>query len=236
MKSIKQKCRHFKSDFLQKYDNFDKAAKRGTGLSDVCACFSKYISKYVFLLSIGCMIVFGGNGLIEEMVMDNSMTTPKWAKLNFMNIVQLGENLNLFPPGQMLQFMNGINNGIETVEFDRLYAEYLLGDNVAFVNFMKILMAEYFHTQVFVLYDDTNPVIEGLVESIIKLIQARYGTNPVVVHAPEDLYFLPDEEGMSRDGVQTFMGDKERFTLLTTDFNNLDKNTYAQEEKMGGCI
>ena len=116
------------------------------------------------------MIVFGGNGLIEEMVMDNSMTTPKWAKLNFMNIVQLGENLNLFPPGQMLQFMNGINNGIETVEFDRLYAEYLLGDNVAFVNFMKILMAEYFHTQVFVLYDDTNPVIEGLVESIIKLI------------------------------------------------------------------
>ena len=182
------------------------------------------------------MIVFGGNGLIEEMAMDNSMTTPKWAKLNFMNIVQLGENLNLFPPGQMLQFMNGINNGIETVEFDRLYAEYLLGDNVAFVNFMKILMAEYFHTQVFVLYDDTNPVIEGLVESIIKLIQARYGSNPIVVHTSEDLYFLPDEEGMSRDGVQTFMGDKERFTLLTTDFDNLDKDTYAQEEKMGGCI
>ena len=101
---------------------------------------------------------------------------------------------------------------------------------------MKILMAEYFHTQVFVLYDDTNPVIEGLVESIIKLIQARYGSNPIVVHTSEELYFLPDEEGMSRDGVQTFMGDKERFTLLTTDFDNLDKDTYAQEEKMGGCI
>ena len=41
---------------------------------------------------------------------------------------------------------------------------------------------------------------------------------------------------MSRDGVQTFMGDKERFTLLTTDFDNLDKNVYVQEEKMGGCI
>ena len=182
------------------------------------------------------MIVFGGNGLIEEMVMDNSMTSPKWAKLNFMNITQLGENLNLFPPGQMLQFMNGINNGIETVEFDRLYAEYLLGDNVAFVNFMKILMADYFHTQVFVLFDDTNPIIEGLVESIIKLIQARYGLNPMIVHAPEDLYFLPDEEGMSREGVQTFMGDKERFTVLTTDFNNLNKTVYELEEKMGGCI
>ena len=47
MKSIKQKCLHFKSDFLQKYDNFDKTAKRGTGLSDVRARFSKYISKYV---------------------------------------------------------------------------------------------------------------------------------------------------------------------------------------------
>lgn len=46
MKSIKQKCRLFKSDFLQKYDNFDRTAKCGTGLSDVCARFSKYISKY----------------------------------------------------------------------------------------------------------------------------------------------------------------------------------------------
>ena len=97
-------------------------------------------------------------------------------------------------------------------------------------------MPDHVQARVFLFPDDTNPVIEGLVESIIKLIQARYGTNPVVVHAPEDLYFLPDEEGMSRDGVQTFMGDKERFTLLTTDFDNLDKNVYVQEEKMGGCI
>ena len=43
MKSIKQKCRHFKSDFLQKYDNFDKAAKRGTRLSDVRSLFKIYI-------------------------------------------------------------------------------------------------------------------------------------------------------------------------------------------------
>ena len=43
MKSIKQKCRHFKSDFLQKYDNFDKAAKRGTGLSNVRLLFKIYI-------------------------------------------------------------------------------------------------------------------------------------------------------------------------------------------------
>ena len=58
----------------------------------------------------------------------------------------------------------------------------------------------------------------------------------MIVHAPEDLYFLPDEEGMSREGVQTFMSDKERFTVLTTDFNNLNKTVYEQEEKMGGCI
>ena len=43
MKSIKQKYRHFKSDFLQKYDNFDKAAKRGTGLSNVRLLFKIYM-------------------------------------------------------------------------------------------------------------------------------------------------------------------------------------------------
>lgn len=181
------------------------------------------------------MIIFGGSNLIPFLVMDQNMSSPKWAKFNFMNMAQIGQIVGqMFPPRQMLEYFR--MDGMETPEFDSNYAQYLIGDNQAFTAFMSIILGEYYYHNAFVLYDDSSPLIENLVDSISKVIQCRYGITPKCVHEEIDMYYLGDDEEMPDVGHQVFMQDKERYTILTTDINNLERQTYQMEEINGGYI
>ena len=181
------------------------------------------------------MIVFGGSNLIPFLVMDNSMSSPKWSKYNFMHIAQLGHQVsNMFPPRQMIEYFRG--EAMESPEFDKNYAQYLIMENSAFISFMDIILGQYFYNNSFVLYDDRSPMIENLVDSISKLIQCRYGINVKNVHEEIDMQFLGDDEPMSQEGHHMFMQDKERYTVLTTNLKTLENQTYQAEEISGGYI
>lgn len=179
------------------------------------------------------MIIFGGSNCIPFLIEDDQLIKPKFWKYNFMNRTMIGTIINgMFPPKQILDLYK--NDMMYSVEFDKLYANYILTCDSAFVSFMNILMGQYYGENSFVLINDELESIINLTESIIKLIQVRYGLNCSIVNDPYDILYC-EESDMSDNGIKTFMIDKERFTKLTNDESIL-QNAYILEEHNGTYI
>lgn len=181
------------------------------------------------------MIVFGGPNLASMLMLDADMNEQKWWVYNFMCLTNIGRYVNdMFPPKQMLEFFRNADMG--SSEFDTHYANYILSEENAFVAFMDVMMGQYYGGNAFVLYDDNSPLVENLVDSISKLIELRYGLVPKIVHDEMDLMFLDDDSGMSPQGYEVFMMDKERYTMLVTDPQELMKASAIMEDISGGTI
>ena len=88
-------------------------------------------------------------------------------------------------------------------EFDELYANYIMQDQNAFFQFMNIIFYEYVDPSVLVqILINTEGIREAISESLMKLIQQRYGMSTFYVFTPEDfLYINIPEVGVSIPGL-----------------------------------
>jgi len=169
------------------------------------------------------MIIFGDNNIVPYLLSDRE----RYFVLNFFNTTNLGDRLDkLWVPSIILQA-----TALESREFDMLYANYILTEDGAFTAFMEIMMAMYYNDgDVFILTDLSSPPVVNMCESIIKLIQQRYGYNCYMANSVEDVFEIPDSN-MSEIGVQIFMQDKERYVYLTVDPKTLLSNIDAIDEQ-----
>lgn len=173
------------------------------------------------------MIVFGNNNIVPYLLFDRE----RYFTLNFFNPVNLGTRLStLWAPQIIFETCP-----LDSPAFDISYANYILTNDEAFQGFMEILMAMYYNEDVFVLTDLDSPPVVSMCESIIKLIQQRYGYNCYIANYPEDIYDMPTSE-MSELGTQVFMQDKERYTYLSVDAKGLLQNIEAVGEESDKCI
>lgn len=78
--------------------------------------------------------------------------------------------------------------------FDVNYANYVLSNPVTFNELMEVMMSLYEGLNVYILIYKDNDYFEMLAESLLKLIQQRYGYN---YHMVSDLLDL--EDALSRD-------------------------------------
>lgn len=160
------------------------------------------------------MIVFGGNNFVQMLYDDYITQSNKWYTLNYFNIIAIGKSINsMFPPKELVDFY--LNNIIDKITFDQQFANYIYENNIAFMSLMDIMMGEYGHGNVFVLYDDTNDLIIGLVETIIALIRERYSKQCSIVNELYDLYWI-DESYMDEIGNANFEIDKNRYNILVS--------------------
>lgn len=160
------------------------------------------------------MIVFGGNKFIPFLIEDSTYLAPKWYKLNFYNTYNIGYPINnMYPPIQLQEFY--FNKSIDQSTFNYQFMKFILENDNAFISFLNILMAQYYHGDTFVLFDDDNEFIVNLVETIIELIYQRYGYTCSVVNEPYDIQWIDNDFKMSIEGNNNFNIDKERFTYLT---------------------
>jgi hypothetical protein len=175
------------------------------------------------------MIIFGNNNIVPHLLLNGE----RYFVLNFFNPTNLGTRLDrLWPPNIILQTCE-----LESIAFCNAYTSYLLQNNEAFQDFMEIMMAMYYSDSqdVFVLTDlDSAPVV-AMCETIIKLIQQRYGYNCYVANSPEDVINIPESE-MSEMGSIIFMQDKERYSYLSVDADKLLKNIEVVGGESDKCI
>lgn len=152
------------------------------------------------------MIIFSNDCMLPLL----KVSPEKFNLLNLFNPICLGTPLRgLFPPDSMLQIAP-----YDSMEFEAMYVNYIVSTDVARLDFMKIMMANYESEVALVLTDLGSPVIEPMVDCIAKVIQKRYGCLCNYVQELGDFEYAKDYP-MTELGEQIFLQDKEWYVHST---------------------
>ncbi len=105
---------------------------------------------------------------------------------NFSSMVSGLDSLQLLPPPG--------TSFIYSETFDLEYGNYILNNNFAFTEMMKVVTTLYNGTNVFLAIRENGSIDEALVESFAKLIQLKYGYNYQMLHSYEDINYDDDSD------------------------------------------
>lgn len=142
------------------------------------------------------------NCLTEDIV------TGEWLILNLNSFMEGFERLNILPPF-------GLEYGDKN--FDIMYANYILQNDIPFMELMKIIMTIYSGNNVIILSSKGN-IYEFVAESLQKFIQQRYSLVSYIVNDLDDWQYVEDTM-FDINGVYNLDLDKERFTYLYAQMN-----------------
>lgn len=131
--------------------------------------------------------------------------------LNFNSFMEGYERLNLLPPF-------GLEYGDKN--FDIMYANYIIQNDIPFMELMKVIMPLYYGKDVFILSTKGN-VYEFVAESLQKFIQQRYSLISYTVNEPSDWEFVEDTM-FNIHGVYNLDIDKERFSYIYASNNKIE--------------
>lgn len=165
--------------------------------------------------------VFESNAMTEQDV-------DTYTIYNLSSVINRGVRLSaLIPPTTL---------GVDCIDldnektFDMMYARYLVENDGAFVQMFSIINNLYLGGSSIIVVGDSE-YKNIITESLIKFIQQRYGISPIrVINEVEDWFSYNDDSNFNLVGVYNLDIDKERFTLLTTDFNALTKIISEEDE------
>lgn len=115
-------------------------------------------------------------------------------------------NINLMPPNEL--------GKLETREFDYNYMKWILDIDTNFIELMKIMLALYQNQDVYLVINDRDIWSLQIVDSLMKLIQQRYGINGILIESSEDVSCARDEGFDPYFGIQNMDQDSERYQYL----------------------
>lgn len=101
-------------------------------------------------------------------------------------------------------------------EFDIAYANYIMSNDTLFCIFFQIIYNLYIGKDVFIIVS-TEDWSENLLESLLKLIQQRYGYNAVLINTEADYLYAATSMNFGFApgyGIFNLDQDKERFTTI----------------------
>lgn len=133
--------------------------------------------------------------------------------LNFCSLNEWYPRLHLFPPNYVKE--NLLNYA--EYEFDLEYANWIISNDDAFIDFMQIVYPLYEGKDVFLLVSD-DPILDMYTQSLLKFIQQRYGYNGFYVTCTEDVLTAVDQ-GLSEFGAHNLIMDKERLSYIVAEKN-----------------
>lgn len=115
-----------------------------------------------------------------------------------------------------------INEYIYSPTFDINFANMVINDNLLFISFMTIITGCYNGNNVVILVN-RDEYRDAVMESLIKLIQIRYGYNCWVIETMEDLE-TAKESNFSPAGIMSINNDIFRLMQLNVSNLNVDDN------------
>ena len=160
------------------------------------------------------MIVFGNTKCLKyaEFALNNDK--EQLSIFNLSSTLEVGERLfKLIPPFNVEQYN-------DEKEFDINYANYILTNDEAFIDLMKIIYLQYENNNDMLIYIvvDFDDIRDVITESLIKFIQQRYGINSSIIKEYEDFDTVEDSE-FDINGLYNLDQDKERYVLLVNSNN-----------------
>lgn len=110
----------------------------------------------------------------------------------------------------------------ESKDFDLMYMNYLLSDEIAFSQLMMIIYNLYIGVDALIMIGETD-IKYMVAESLLKFIQQRYGYNGYIINEASDVEFL-NEGSFTIQGLYNLDIDKERYSPILLEMEKL-KNT-----------
>ena len=144
------------------------------------------------------MLMYGELHAVDYIVDRNNI-----AIYNITSLSEKYKRIPLIPPNSL-----GANS---EYEFDIKYMNWILGNDNNFCSLMTIIN-DLVNRDVFLLISNDN-WSKILIESLLKLIQQRYGINAVYIDTEDDLLYA-EESGFSDYGVLNLDEDRTRYMNL----------------------
>lgn len=106
-------------------------------------------------------------------------------------------------------------NCLDEREFDQAYFNFIMSNDFRFYEvFSKMIYPIYCGKNVVVLVQ-RNMFYDTITESLLKLIQQRYGYNNIaIINEPSDIDYIPKDNNFTVNGVFNLDQDKERYTRI----------------------
>lgn len=106
------------------------------------------------------------------------------------------------------------NIDISDPEFDKVFAEIILNNDMNFISLFNIIQLLYAGENIFICISTGN-ILDCLNESLGKLIQQRYGYNYQMINEINDIDWY-DDENFSIPGLYNFDLDRDRYIHICT--------------------
>ena len=156
----------------------------------------------------------------------NHLNIPSECRIiNFSSLVEGYPDANLLPPNKL--------GAANEYEFDIRYMHYIMDIDCNFINFMNIIMEIYYGNDVYLIIseDDWSNL---LIESLLKLIQQRYGLNAILLNSNEDymyekLYNVNSTDFNPGYGLANLLIDKDRYVYLY-EYNKVKNGEVKNEQ------
>ena len=113
-----------------------------------------------------------------------------------------------------------------TPEFDMNYHNYIMNNDNAFKQFMDLIIPIHQSPEILiVVLIRHTPYSDAITESLMKLIQQRYGYNGYMVNEPED-WFYTEESTFTIPGLFAYDQDILKYQMLCPEIMSCNGDDY----------
>lgn len=153
------------------------------------------------------MLYYGTSNIIDVL-------NPDTIIYNITSYKEGLNRLNLLPPLDRRLFKD------DGREFDILYAQWIFNNDAQFYDFFRIIYDLYLGKDVFLVMDYSD-WSENIIESLLKLIQQRYGYNGMLIDSFDAYIYAQNNILSGFDSVllPNLDMDKDRFSILLARIN-----------------
>lgn len=117
---------------------------------------------------------------------------------------------------------------LDSYEFDVNYYNYIMSNDQFFIVFFWIIESLYQGRYVYIISDEAD-WCESLIESLLKIIQQRYGYNAYNVRSEEDVLYALQRDDCKFDvtyGLHNLDQDKERYQYICKRIELMNRPMY----------
>lgn len=139
---------------------------------------------------------------------------PESVIFNYSGLTEDFPRIRIMPPRDL--------GASSEYDFDIKYYNYLLNTDEVFMEFMKIILLLYEGKDVFLIIskDEWSTI---LIESLLKVIQQRYGINGAEIATEEDMFYVEESDFDPGFGLINLDQDKDRYTYIFTAIQEQNK-------------
>lgn len=135
-------------------------------------------------------------------------------KYNLSSYYNDAPTLNMLIPSPEFIPEQTLLGDCDTPDFDIQYHNFIINNDGAFVQFMSIIVPEFTSADTLVhIMINASPFRDVITESLLKLIQQRYGCNAYLINELEDFLYA-DETDFSIPGLFAMDQDLQRWRAM----------------------